>query len=422
MNKKSIIYIITSVIIVFLVAVALHFVNKCEPEVIDIESDLPPAFIRQEYGIDIDSFYIVEGKIKPNTYISQVLSNLGAKKEQLALLNTLDSSIFDVRTIRTGNTYKAFYSFLSADSVHLQYWVYEKSLKDYFVFHFTDDAIHVEQGMKLIEKRLRKVNAEITSSLWNAAVDNNISTQLAMDLSDVYAWTIDFFGLQQGDKFMAIYDEHYIDSVFYCIGKIHAAQFITSGTDNYAFHFQQDSISGYFNEKGESLKKSFLKAPLSYSRISSGFTYARMHPVHRVVRPHTGVDYAAPMGTPVMSIGDGVVIEKGYNGGGGNTVRIRHNKVYTTAYLHLSKYGEGIKPGVRVKQGQVIGYVGSTGTSTGPHLDFRVWMNGKAINPLKMESPPAEPIHEDYRAEFDSIKVIYQEDLNLLINEINEEK
>ena len=416
MNKKLFIYVIICIVVVILMITIFYLVNKREPETIAVEKDSSTTVVKREYGIAVDSFYIVEEKIKPNTYISQILSSLSAKKEQIALLNTLDKSIFDVRTLRTGNTYKAFYSTFTADSVHLQYWVYEKSLKDYFVFHFTDDAIHVEQGMKPVEKRLRKVSAEITSSLWNAAVDNNISPQLAMNLSDVYAWTIDFFGLQQGDKFMAIYDEYYIDSVFYSIGKIYAAQFVTSGTDNYSFYFQQDSTFGYFNEKGESLKKAFLKAPLSYSRISSGFTHARMHPVHRVVRPHTGVDYAAPMGTPIMSIGEGVVVEKGYKGGGGNTVKIRHNSVYTTAYLHLSKYGEGIKSGAKVKQGQIIGYVGSTGTSTGPHLDFRVWMNGKPINPLKMESPPAEPIYEKYRVEFDSIKEIYQKELNLLIN------
>ena len=186
-----------------------------------------------------------------------------------------------------------------------------------------------------------------------------------------------------------------------------------AGKDFYAFAYEQDSVPGYYNEQGETLRRAFLKAPLNYSRISSRFTHARMHPIHRVVRPHTGVDYAAPMGTPVVSIGDGVVIEKGYKGGGGHTVKIRHNSVYTTAYLHLSKYGPGIQPGSRVSQGQVIGYVGSSGTSTGPHLDFRVWMNGKPINPLTMESPPSAPVDESNRQEFDSIRNIYMPELKI---------
>jgi murein DD-endopeptidase MepM/ murein hydrolase activator NlpD len=178
---------------------------------------------------------------------------------------------------------------------------------------------------------------------------------------------------------------------------------------------QKDGGNIYWNEKGESMRKAFLKAPLKFSRISSGFSYARKHPVTKKVRPHTGVDYAAPSGTPVMSIGDGVVTSVKYEGAGGNTVRIRHNSVYSTAYLHLSKYAKGIKEGKRVRQGEVIGYVGSTGRSTGPHLDFRVWKNGSPINPLKMDSPPAEPLkdahkdafealHEKYKAQIDTIQ------------------
>jgi murein DD-endopeptidase MepM/ murein hydrolase activator NlpD len=178
---------------------------------------------------------------------------------------------------------------------------------------------------------------------------------------------------------------------------------------------QKDGGNMWWNEKGESMRKAFLKAPLNYSRISSGFSYSRKHPVTRKVQPHTGVDYAAPTGTPVMTIGDGVVTSVKYEGAGGNTVRIRHNSVYSTAYLHLSKYAKGLKAGQRVRQGEVIGYVGSTGRSTGPHLDFRVWKNGTPINPLKMESPPAEPIKDSnkeafaetsakYKAQIDSIQ------------------
>ena len=164
---------------------------------------------------------------------------------------------------------------------------------------------------------------------------------------------------------------------------------------------QNDGGNIWWNEKGESMRKAFLKAPLNYTRVSSGFSYSRKHPVTRRVQPHTGVDYAAPTGTPVMSIGDGTVTSVKYEGAGGKTVRIRHNSVYSTAYLHLSRYAKGLKAGQRVRQGEVIGYVGSTGRSTGPHLDFRVWRNGSPINPLKMESPPAEPIRKESRQAFE---------------------
>ena len=163
------------------------------------------------------------------------------------------------------------------------------------------------------------------------------------------------------------------------------------------------------------MRKAFLKAPLKFSRISSGFSYHRKHPVHGTVRPHTAVDYAAPTGTPVMSIGDGTVISKGWGGGGGNTVKIRHNSVYTTAYLHLSRYASGLKVGDRVTQGQVIGYVGMTGTATGPHLDFRVWKNGTPINPLTMESPSAEPLPEAYMPRLDSLKTVFGHNLDSLL-------
>ena len=164
------------------------------------------------------------------------------------------------------------------------------------------------------------------------------------------------------------------------------------------------------------MQKAFLKAPLKFNRISSGFSYHRKHPVHGTVRPHTGVDYAAPTGTPVMSIGDGTVLSVGYAGGGGNTVKIRHNSVYTTAYLHLSKYAKGLHAGQRVRQGEVIGYVGATGTATGPHLDFRVWKNGSPVNPLKLESPPSVPIKEENRPVLDSLIQLRQQELNQLLS------
>jgi murein DD-endopeptidase MepM/ murein hydrolase activator NlpD len=212
-----------------------------------------------------------------------------------------------------------------------------------------------------------------------------------------------------------LYEEKVCDGEVISIDTVRYAIFTHNGNDlPMVMYDQKDGGNIWWNEKGESMRKAFLKAPLKFSRISSGFSYARRHPVTRRVQPHTGIDYAAPKGTPVMSIGDGVVTSKKYEGAGGNTVRIRHNSVYSTAYLHLSGYAKGLKVGQRVRQGEVIGYVGSTGRSTGPHLDFRVWKNGSPINPLKMESPPAEPLkkenledfelaHKKYRAQVDSI-------------------
>jgi murein DD-endopeptidase MepM/ murein hydrolase activator NlpD len=248
--------------------------------------------------------------------------------------------------------------------------------------------------------KMRVGETTIKSSLWADMKDAGINPVLAIRLSDIYAWSIDFFGLQKGDSFKVLYDEIYAGDKLLDIGTVHAAIFRHAGKDYYAYRFMQGDTTGYWNEVGENLQKAFLKAPLKFSRISSGFTYSRRHPVTRIVRPHTGIDYAAPKGTPVMSIGSGVVIQKGYAGGGGHTVKIKHNATYTSAYLHLSAYGKGIAKGARVSQGQIIGYVGSTGLSTGPHLDFRIWKNNTPINPLKMESPPAQKILAGRMAEF----------------------
>ena len=248
----------------------------------------------------------------------------------------------------------------------------------------------------------RYADVTINTSLWNDMLAADVSPLLILSLSDIYAWTIDFFGLQKGDRFRVLYDEKMCDGEVLAVDTVRYAVFSHGGEDlPMIMYDQRDSGNIWWNDKGESMRKAFLKAPLQYSRISSGFSYARRHPVTRRVQPHTGVDYAAPKGTPVMTIGDGVVTSVKYEGAGGNTVRIRHNSVYSTAYLHLSKYAKGLKAGQRVRQGEVIGYVGSTGRSTGPHLDFRVWKNGTPINPLKMDSPPAEPLREEHRAAFE---------------------
>jgi murein DD-endopeptidase MepM/ murein hydrolase activator NlpD len=202
-----------------------------------------------------------------------------------------------------------------------------------------------------------------------------------------------------------VYEENFVFGKSIGIGRIFAAQFVHANEDFYAFRFTQNNEDSYFDDKGKSLKKAFLKAPLKFNRISSQFSNARFHPVLKIYRPHHGVDYAAPTGTPVYTIGEGTIIAKGYQAsGGGNFVKVKHNSVYTTSYMHLSKFEPGIAPGVRVKQGQVIGYVGSTGLSSGPHLDFRVFMNGSPVNPLSIKSPPTEPVFEKNMKEYMALR------------------
>jgi len=265
--------------------------------------------------------------------------------------------------------------------------------------------LRVYRGEKDVHSKLCSAHGVIETSLWNAMKDNGMDPLLALELSQIFAWNIDFYAIQKGDRFRVIYDELYVDSVVVGIGEIYAVQFDHYGTENYGFRFSQDERYDYFDETGMSLRKAFLKSPLDFYRISSRFSHSRLHPVLRIRRPHHGVDYAAPSGTPVKSIGDGTVIARAYQAnGGGNYLRIKHNSVYTTVYMHLSGFAKGVVQGARVKQGQVIGYVGATGLATGPHLDFRVFMNGSPVDPLKVEAPPVEPVHPDRMQEYITLK------------------
>lgn len=353
-------------------------------------------------GFFPDSLTMVEGSVKKGQFFSNLLNSLGMGASEAYALTQACDSVFDVRTLRVGNTYRAYYD----DS--LRYLVYDRDRMNCVVFD-----CQAPYGAWVYEKPItyadRYADVTISSSLWNDMRAADVSPLLILDLSDIYAWTIDFFGLQKGDRFRVLYQEKLCDGEVVAVDTVRYAVFSHGGTDFPAIMFdQKDGGNIWWNEKGESMRKAFLKAPLQYSRISSGFSHARKHPVTRKVQPHYGVDYAAPTGTPVMTIGDGVVTSMKYEGAGGNVVRIKHNSVYSTAYLHLSKYGKGLKVGQRVKQGDVIGYVGSTGRSTGPHLDFRVWKNGSPINPLKMESPPAEPLKDANKPAFEAAIADYK--------------
>lgn len=339
------------------------------------------------YGIKVNNLEVEVDTVDAGECLAAVLLSLGLDDQITHQVITSCDTFFDVRKFKTGNIYTKMYSDSS-----LRYLVYEISLADYIVFDMSDSIPSVYLGQKKVSYVERKQKGVIESSLWNTMVDNNIDPSVAIALSEIYAWSIDFFGLQKGDNFKIVYTEKYVDTTSVGVESINYVVFNHMGQDYYAIPFEQDGIMQFFDENGKSTRKAFLKSPLKYSRISSHFSGGRMHPILKIVRPHYGVDYAAPVGTPVHTIGDGVVIKKGYSGGAGNMITIKHNTTYTTSYMHLSRYAKGISPGSRVHQGQLIGYVGTSGLSTGPHLDFRVYKNGTPIDPLKMASPPTEPV------------------------------
>ena len=371
----------------------------------EIEAVADTVAVADPLGFCPDSLSVTEGKVKSGQFFSTLLGSLGMSAQEAYNLTQACGDVFDVKTLRVGQAYRAYYSPEGGD---VQYLVYDRDKSSSIVFSCREpyDAWVYEKPVT-IEQRYADVT--ISSSLWNDMRAADVSPLLIVGLSDIYAWTVDFFALQKGDRFRVLYEEKVCDGEVIAVDTVRYAIFSHAGEDfPMVMYNQKDGGNVWWNEKGESMRKAFLKAPLNYSRISSGFSHARRHPVTRKVQPHTGVDYAAPTGTPVMTIGDGVVTSVKYEGAGGNTVRIRHNSVYSTAYLHLSRYAKGLKAGQRVRQGEVIGYVGSTGRSTGPHLDFRVWKNGTPINPLKMESPPAEPIKEENLEAFRQVHGQYQ--------------
>lgn len=380
-----------------------------------VETEMPVLC----YGlIPIDSFNIKTGKIKHNQNLSELLIKQGVTPEQINHIAQLKDT-FDVRKIRSGHTYKMFFS---KDSLpRLSYFVYEHTLTDYILIKFTDtlQILSGEKPTSIVEKTASGI---IETNLWNAMKDNNINPIMANELSEIYAWNIDFFGLQKNDKFYIIYEERFLDdTISIGIECIYATLFKHQNNNFYAFYFEQNNEGSYFDDEANSLRRAFLKAPLKYSRISSRFTRRRFHPVLKIYRPHTGVDYAAPAGTPIFSVGDGIIIKKGYQKkGAGNYLKIKHNSVYTTQYAHLLKFAKGIKKGKRVKQGDLIGYVGSTGYSTGPHLDFRFFKNGKAIDPLKVKAPPVEPVNKENIKLFNKAKDDYMIELKKIIKAENE--
>ena len=323
-----------------------------------------------EYGIPLSKYRKVEGNIRRGEFFSTLMTRLGASQSDIYALDALSKGVFDMRQIKVGYHYHAYY--LPGEPDTLAQVVYEKDNASYVVFTLRDSlSVRVED--KDIVSSIDYVEVNIENSLWQDIIDAGAPALLAVSLADIYAWSIDFFGLQKGDSFKAVYEKSECDGEILNVERVLYAEF-THGDQAYKSYWFDDGSGNYY---------------------WTGFTYHRRHPITRKVRPHTGIDYAAPTGTEVMSIGDGVVVYKGYKTAEGNMVKIKHNSVYTSAYLHLSRYGKNISVGQRVKQGQVIGYVGSTGYSTGPHLDFRIWKNGTPINPLKMESPPAEPLSKD---------------------------
>ena len=388
-------------LLLLLAAGACHNTDKAK-QAEEVEQPAPQNI---QYGIDADNYRTETDEIGSGETLGQILNKYGVSAAQIDKLDKAAADVFPLTGIRAGQKYEAFIHEDSTVAPHLDYLAYERSPMQYVLFGFDGDSVSVQLGEKDFTVRRMKKTATINSSLWGAIMEAKLPYALAAEMEDIYQWSIDFFGIQKGDSFTVIYDERFIDdTVSIGIGQVWGAKFTQGGKEYYAIPFRHDDKISYWDQNGQSLRKQLLKAPLKYTRISSRFSYGRMHPIYHTRRAHTGVDYAAPKGTPVHATADGVVTFRGWGGGGGNEIKLKHAGNLQTGYLHMSAFAKGIAVGTHVSQGQLIGYVGSTGASTGPHLDYRIWKNGKPIDPLKVPQYPSEPIAKADRELYDYVR------------------
>lgn len=367
------------------------------------------------YGLPVDSFELHEDIVKNGESFSNILLAFGVNYQTIHDIASKYKDIFDVRKLRSGKPYTLFCENQDTNRV-ARYMVYQPSPVDYYVFDFSD-SVNVYKGAKDVSVKKRVISGKIESSLYETIVGKGGSPALVMELSTIYAWTIDFFRIKKGDYFKVIYEEKFIDdTISVGVGRLIAADFNHGDRSFYSFWYQNPAgnYSEYFDEEGNTLRKAFLKAPLNFYRLSSRYSPKRFHPVLKRYKAHLGTDYAAPKGTPIMATADGEVIAASYTGGNGNYVKIRHNSTYTTQYLHMSGFAKGIRTGKVVKQGEVIGYVGSTGLATGPHVCYRFWKNGVQVDPYQQDLPDAEPIKDEYRGEYEPYMMKLKQQLDAI--------
>ena len=356
-----------------------------------------------KYGMLVNGMEVKESYVKRNQRFADLFEGSFVNPEVMKQLTLLPKDVFNFKKIASSKKYALIHQ---TDSLKTAVaLVYEPSPIEYVIFHLKDSLI-VENHEREIKTEEKSVTGVISNSLYETIDAMNISNELTNKFVDVFGWQVDFQHLQKGDRFKLIYEENSVEGQPFSIGKILGIYFEHFGHGYYAFPFDQGEGVDFFDEGGKSLRKALLKYPIEFTRISSRYSFNRFHPVAKVFRAHLGTDFAAATGTPIRSVGDGVVLEAQYTANNGNYVKIRHNGTYTTGYLHMSKIASGIYAGTHVKQGQTIGFVGSTGLATGPHLCYRFWRNGVQVDALRVELPPSMPVDKKKWKQFDEVMVL----------------
>lgn len=381
--------------------------NEEEKQAVTKEKKEPAPKVEKRYGFVFNDYDVVRDTIKRGDFFGSIMDQNGVGPGKVYEITEKVKDTFNPARITAG---KKYFVLRAKDSARTpEYFIYENDKINYTVLAL-GDSVYVQKKQRPVTIKKREISGVVTSSLSEAMQAQGLSNMLVYELSNIYQWSIDFFKLQKGDQFKMVYHEKYIDdTIFAGIEKVDAAVFKHQDKPFYAFRYNTDTVSGkpsFYDSEAKALQSFFLKAPLNYTRISSRYTKRRFHPVQKRWKAHLGTDYAAPYNTPIVSTANGTVIASSYTSGNGNYVKIRHNGKYTTQYLHMTK--RAVRNGEYVRQGQVIGYVGSTGLATGPHVCYRFWVNGKQVDPFRQNLPSAEKIKDnlkdDYFAFIDPLK------------------
>ncbi len=358
-----------------------------------------------QFGLAVDNLIEICDTIEADQTLSDILIPHGVSQQRINQIEIAARDIFPLRSFRADDE---LYIYAKWDSVEtVKYLVYKKDAVNFVVFDLRD-TISIYKKQKPFTIKQFTVSATIKDNLIKTLLDKGIDPNVGYAMADIYESQLDFGMLQENDSFNVIFEEIYVDDKPTAIGKVLASKFNFRKKDYYAFRFDKEKAGSYFDEYGKGLVGMFLTAPVKFKyRITSRYSSSRYHPILHRNKAHFGTDYAAATGTPIMTVGNGVVLEAGYSGGNGNYVKIKHNATYTTQYLHMSRFAKGIRRGVHITQGQTIGYVGSTGLATGPHVCFRFRKNGKQVNPLREKNQFSDPVSKKNKAEFETVKKLW---------------
>ncbi|MBT8233229.1 MAG: peptidoglycan DD-metalloendopeptidase family protein [Saprospiraceae bacterium] len=384
-------------ICICLILAGIFLFNRCNNSTqINPDELVSVVLPEKKFGYEKDKYHFETYNLSSNQTLGSLLLYQGIPWDSILKLDKVSKDKFSIRRFRA----KKPFTLVKEDSCAAPCClVYEPNKLTYIKYHLKD-KIEVDVIKKRYEVCEEQASGEIESSLWMAMKKSGLGFEIIDKMEDALASSVDFYHAQKGDQFKLIFERKYIDGVPVEFGEILAAAYKNDYGEQYSVYFENDNYSGFYDLKGQPTKKTFLRAPLKYSRISSRFNPRRFHPIKKRRIPHLGTDYAAPIGTPIYAVADGVVEVAGYAKNNGKYVKIRHDDVYKTQYLHMHRFSKGIKKGVRVKQGQQIGEVGQTGLATGPHVCYRFWKHGRQVNHLRENFPPKDPLPESELPEF----------------------